>query len=229
LPEGAGRPGNSWRDGCVGTGPFRVLRFESNRRLELEANPDYWRAAYPKNDGIIFSFGVAPQEILSGFRAGRYSIAADLFPSDVEALRHEPEFASGYRETPRLSTYYVMFNVHRGPLADEKLRHMLVQSMDVEAMVRRYAGRLAIPAHGMIHSEQGYEGSFCGLPEMDRLIEKAAAVEKEQWEKVAFDLICDGRHQSLSISRMCVMLCFKGSNPVSGPGMARLWIPPNNS
>jgi len=35
---------------------------------------------------------------------------------------------------------------------------------------------------------------------MDRLIEKAAAVEKEQWEKVAFDLICDGRHQSLSIS-----------------------------
>ncbi|PWT91222.1 MAG: hypothetical protein C5B54_05695, partial [Acidobacteria bacterium] len=150
VPEGTERIGNSWADGCVGTGPFRVLRFESKRRLELEANPDYWRIAYPKSDGLVFSFGVAPQEILSGFRAGRYSLAGDLFPSDVESLRHQPEFASRYRETPRLSTYYVVFNVHRGPLMDEKLRHTLVHSVDVEAAVRRNIGRLAIPAHGIL-------------------------------------------------------------------------------
>ncbi len=150
LPEGTDQVGGSWREGCIGTGPFRVLRFEPNRRLELEANPNYWRPAHPKSDGLIFSFGVSPQEILSGFRAGRYLLAGDLFPSDVEALRHEPEFASRYRETPRLSTYYVLFNVHRGPLADEKLRHLLVQSVDVESSVRRNIGRLAIPAHGIL-------------------------------------------------------------------------------
>ena len=150
LPEGANRFVGSWRDGCIGTGPFRVSRFEPNRQLELEANPDYWRPAYPKSDGLVFSFGVPPQEILSGFRAGRYSVAGDLFPTDVEALRHEPEYASRYRETPRLSTYYVVFNVYRGPLADEKLRHLLAQSLEVEGLVRRNIGRLAIPAHGLI-------------------------------------------------------------------------------
>ena len=150
LPEGANRFDGTWRTSSIGTGPFRVLRFEPDRRLELEANPNYWRPAYPKSDGLVFSFGVSPQEILSGFRAGRYSLAGDLFPSDVEALRHEPEFASRYRETPRLSTYYVVFNLHRGPLADEKLRHLLVQSLEVEGLVRRNIGRIAIPAHGLI-------------------------------------------------------------------------------
>lgn len=33
LPEGTDQVGGSWRDGCIGTGPFSVLHFEPNRRL----------------------------------------------------------------------------------------------------------------------------------------------------------------------------------------------------
>ncbi len=43
IPEGSEKFMGSWREGCVGTGPFRVVRFEPGRRLELEANSDYWR------------------------------------------------------------------------------------------------------------------------------------------------------------------------------------------
>jgi oligopeptide transport system substrate-binding protein len=150
VPEGTERFGGSWRDGCVGTGPYRVVSFDPGRRLELEANPYYWRKGYPKNDGLVFTFGVSAQEILSGFRAGRFSLAWDLLPSDVETLRHEPEFASRYRETPRLSNYFLVFNIHRGPFTDEKLRHRLIQSIDVQALIRRNLGRLAVPAHGVI-------------------------------------------------------------------------------
>jgi ABC-type oligopeptide transport system substrate-binding subunit len=116
----------------------------------LEANPNYWRSDFPKSDGLIFSFGVSPQEILQGFRTGRFSIAQDLLPSDVEALRHEPQFASRYGEVPTLSTYYVVFNIHRGPLSDEKTRRNLVKLVDVESLVRRSLGRIAIPANGLI-------------------------------------------------------------------------------
>jgi peptide/nickel transport system substrate-binding protein len=133
-----------------GTGPFRVLRFEPAQRLELEANPDYWRAGFPKSEGLVFTFGIPPQEILSGFRAGRFSLAGDLFPSDVEMLRHHAEFASLYRESPRLSTYFVAFNIHQPPFSDEKLRHQFVHAIDVEGLVRRNLGKLAIPAHSLI-------------------------------------------------------------------------------
>jgi ABC-type oligopeptide transport system substrate-binding subunit len=44
----------------------------------------------------------------------------------------------------------MVFNIHRGPLADQALRLKLLQSVDVAGLVRRDLGRLAIPAHGLL-------------------------------------------------------------------------------
>jgi ABC-type transport system substrate-binding protein len=150
VPEGSDKFGGSWQEGSVGTGPFRVVKFEPGVRLELERNKTYWRSGYPKIERLVFNFGVAPADILSQFRAGRFSLASDLLPADAEALRREPEFASGYHEVPRLITYYAAFNSHRGPLKDKRLRQTLAQSIDVASVVRQTLGRLAVPAHGLI-------------------------------------------------------------------------------
>ena len=120
------------------------------QRLELERNPHYWRQGYPKSEGIVFRFGISPEEIRDEFLAGRLSLAFDLLPADAETFRHDPRFASGYRETPRLQTYFIAFNRRRGPLKDLSVRRMLAQALDVPAAVRRSLGRHAIPAHGVI-------------------------------------------------------------------------------
>ena len=109
----------------IGTGPFRVVSFEPGRRLELERNRTYWRRGYPKSERIVLSFGVTPKEIATGSSRVDISVASDLFPADVEELRRSPEFASGYRETPRLVTYYVAFNTRRGTLTERSLRRRL--------------------------------------------------------------------------------------------------------
>jgi peptide/nickel transport system substrate-binding protein/oligopeptide transport system substrate-binding protein len=150
IPEGSDPSSEGWQEDCVGTGPFRVVKFEPNRRVELERNKTYWRKGCPRSEGLVFSFGVSPADILSGFRAGRFSLASDLFPADVEALRREPDFASGYREMPRLVTYYAAFNAHRGVTSDKALRQHLVRAVDVASLVRQTLGRLAAPAHGLI-------------------------------------------------------------------------------
>ena len=161
VPEGSDKFGNSWQDGSVGTGPFRVVKFEPGVRLELERNKDYWRKGYPKSEGVTFNFGVAPTEILSQFRAGRLSIAADLLPADAEALRREPDFASGYHEIPRLTTYYAAFNVNKGPLKDKRLRKALADGIDVASIVRQTLGRIAVPAQGLIPPGLlGHDSSF---------------------------------------------------------------------
>ena len=80
VPEGTTVIGDSWRKGCIGTGPYRLAAFEPGKRLELERNPAYWREGFPKNDGVVFRFGVPPEEIRSEFLAGRFSIASDSFP-----------------------------------------------------------------------------------------------------------------------------------------------------
>lgn len=150
IPEGSDRFGESWQEGSVGTGPFRVVKFDPGHRLELERNSSYWRKDYPKSDRLIFSFAVSSADIISGFRSGRFSLASDLLPADVESLRREPDFAAGYREAPRLITYYAAFNTGRPPLSDRHLRQNLVRAVDVAALVRQTLGRLAVPANGLI-------------------------------------------------------------------------------
>src|SRR5207248_3335672 len=113
VPEGTGAIGTTAREGAVGTGPFRVVSFEPGRRLELERNPHYWRPGHPRSEGIVFHFGISPEEIREEFLAGRLSLARDLLPADAEAFRHDPRFVSGYRESPRLTTYFVIFNRKR--------------------------------------------------------------------------------------------------------------------
>ena len=150
VPEGSDNVGDSWQNGSVGTGPFRVVKFEPGVRLELERNKGYWRTGFPKCEGVTFNFGVSSTEILSQFRAGRFSLASDLLPADAESLRREPVFASGYHEIPRLTTYYLTFNIHRGPLKDKQLRQTLASSFDVAGVVRQTLGRIAVPAEGLI-------------------------------------------------------------------------------
>ncbi|MGH9391290.1 MAG: ABC transporter substrate-binding protein, partial [Vicinamibacteria bacterium] len=150
LPEGTGVVGSSWRENAVGTGPFRAVAFEPGKRLELERNPYYHREGYPKGEGIVFRFGVSSEEICKEFLAGRLSLASDLLPIDAETFRRDPRFASGYRESPKLQTYFVAFNRHRGALKDAEMRRSLAQAVDVTALVRGTLGRFAIPAHGLI-------------------------------------------------------------------------------
>ena len=148
VPEGSDLEGDP--GGWAGTGPFRVAGFEPGRRLQLEPNRAYWRKGYPRSEGLTFTFGVTPEEMLAGFRGGRFALASDLYPADVEALRHEPRFMAGHRETPRLMSYFAVFNTHHGPLAERALRLRLAHAVDVPRLVRQHLGRLAIPAVGLI-------------------------------------------------------------------------------
>jgi ABC-type transport system substrate-binding protein len=146
LPEGT--DASIGPESYIGTGPFRVAAFEPGRQVVLERNRHYWRRGFPRCAGVVFHFGVASGDILEGFRQGRFSLAEGLFPAEVEALRRDPEFASGYREAPRLQTYLVAFNTRRGALADRDLRRALVGAVDVPPLVQRHLGRLATPARG---------------------------------------------------------------------------------
>jgi peptide/nickel transport system substrate-binding protein len=57
---------------------------------------------------------------------------------------------AGHRETPRLMSYFAVFNTRRGPLAERALRIRLASAVDVPRLVRQHLGRLGIPAVGLI-------------------------------------------------------------------------------
>lgn len=147
VPEGS-RPGlGTWKDGCLGTGPFRVTAFDPGRRLELEANPYYWREGYPKADRLVFHIGVSQEDALQGFRSGRYGLVWNLPIRVMEALRQDRTLGTLAMDAPELSTYYLAFNARCGPCADPVLRQRIRAALPVERMVRRHAARQGFPAH----------------------------------------------------------------------------------
>ena len=165
----------SWRDGCVGTGPFRVVRFESGGRIDLEAHPGYWRPQRPACQKLVFHGGMSSSQVAADFKAGRLALASDLLPEDLLALRHDPTFGAGYQEAPRLSTYFLALNVHRGPFADPEVRRAFAAALVLDTLVEEDVGPVALRAEGLLppgllgheagerEARRGGRGSLAGL------------------------------------------------------------------
>lgn len=195
VPENNEKFGTSWREGSVGTGPFRITSFEPGRSLKLEANPGYWRSGLPKSDGVEFTIDCSPSEIMTGFRNRRFAVAWNLFPSDVDTLLHESELAANYREIPILSTYYIAMNIHREPLNDENVRRKLIQALDGEQLVRKNTGGLAIPAYSL--SPPGLLGYEPEAYRPSQTIQQNQGKEEVEL-KVVLHSVFEGQYASLT-------------------------------
>lgn len=149
VPEGCKTFDTSWRQGCLGTGPFRVVEF-SDEQLILTRHPDYWRTDLPRSERLVFRFQMTPEEAYDAFRTNRLSMVSDLHPGHVERLRRDPKLAVGYRESPRLATYFLVLNTRHGPFRDLAIRQLFAASLAIDKALRQSAGRLVVPAHGLI-------------------------------------------------------------------------------
>jgi peptide/nickel transport system substrate-binding protein len=70
----------------VGFGPFRVTNWVSGDRIELEKNPNYWRAAegLPKVDKVVFRFIPDTNQVMAQVIAGQCDIVTqDALNTDV--------------------------------------------------------------------------------------------------------------------------------------------------
>jgi ABC-type transport system substrate-binding protein len=150
VPEGEQLFNGNWEKGCAGTGPFRLIRFVPGQLVDLERNPDYWREGHPRAKRLSFHLGIDPEESRREFLNGTYTLVSDLRPTGLAELRKDPRYLAGYAELPRLSTYFVALNAHRGPLASPRLREALARALDVETLLREVLGEQITPALGLL-------------------------------------------------------------------------------
>jgi ABC-type transport system substrate-binding protein len=150
VPERIDLERRSWREGLVGTGPFRVTRFVPGERVELERHPSYWREGYPHCEALLFESVPDAETLYEEFKRGRFSIAHYLRGDHAEELRRSTEFGPGYRELPGLSVALASFNTKSGPLTDRETRRRLVAVIDRDALARAGGGNRLATAQGII-------------------------------------------------------------------------------
>jgi peptide/nickel transport system substrate-binding protein len=132
-PEGSSRP--------VGTGPFRLERWDIGRSVTVVRNPGYWRNGLPYLDEVEFRTISEAQKRIDELQNGTLNV---LHNSDVslgrqlDALAGDP--ANGIRVThdPGITeANFVMLNTAEPPLDDVRVRRALAHGFDREGSARR--------------------------------------------------------------------------------------------
>ncbi|MEM1182357.1 MAG: ABC transporter substrate-binding protein [Acidobacteriota bacterium] len=151
VPEGCVHFKGTWRDGCIGTGPFQVVSFEPGKRLQLKAHRDYWRPGRPKCEALSFETVTPGTDLVEELRQGRGHLTMDLRVHELDALAADRRFAGGVREHPAFSTFFLLFNRLQGPLTQPKLRRQLVRWVQVALpKAAESLGRLGVVASSLI-------------------------------------------------------------------------------
>jgi len=119
----------------IGTGPYRLKRWDRGSKILLEANRDYWGGP-PRLDAI--EIVVVPDNTAraQAFEAGDLDlIQSPLSPQDIRRLSADPRF-KGHFESGAAITYF-NFNTSRPPLDEPGVRRAISMLIDQETILNR--------------------------------------------------------------------------------------------
>ncbi|MDB5570575.1 MAG: hypothetical protein JWN93_1758 [Hyphomicrobiales bacterium] len=128
----------------LGSGPYRVGRFEQGRYIEFERVPDYWGAALPVNvgtnnfDRIRYEYYRERQIAFEGFKSGQMNFQEEYtarfwatgydFPAVRDGRVKRVELPSG----APVGTQGWFFNTRRPKFADPRIREAFSYAFDFE-------------------------------------------------------------------------------------------------
>jgi peptide/nickel transport system substrate-binding protein len=114
----------------IGTGPFRYVRGDPQRFMELKANPDYYRGK-PRIDRVIVKY--VGEAAISDALAGNIDIIYEADPRNWSQLEPDGRFKAHHGIYP--SGYALYFN-HRHPLfGDARVRRAVAHAIDRQAIL----------------------------------------------------------------------------------------------
>ena len=125
-----------------GTGPFRLVRWETDVKTVLAANPDYWGKRGNVTEAHYLVVATAATRV-AGLISGEIDIVTDPAVQDILKLRGQPGIAIG--ETVGTGSQFLGF--HHGkklPFKDPRVRHAVRAAIDVEALRTKVMRDMAV-------------------------------------------------------------------------------------
>ena len=130
----------------VGNGPFKIVSWEHNSKIEIVKNPDYWDADTVKLDKVVITLVESQDTELSMFEAGQIDIAEDPPITDARRLLDEGT-ATLY---PELGIYYYLINTAKEPFDDVRVRKALALGIDRQSIIDNVTQRFEAPGTAVV-------------------------------------------------------------------------------
>ncbi|MCC7441694.1 MAG: peptide ABC transporter substrate-binding protein [Bdellovibrionales bacterium] len=135
----------------VGNGPFILKKWEMNKIIVAERNPNYWDAEKVRLKEIHFYpvDNLATEERM--FRSGQIHITSTVPPDKIEVYAKEnPELI---RINPYLGTYYYRINVTKKPFDDARVRRAFAMSVDRKTLVEKVSKGGELPSFSFVPAD----------------------------------------------------------------------------
>ncbi len=116
----------------VGTGPYRLDRWEVGKQLEMVRNVNYW-GGRPGFDRIALRSVADPASRAALIRNGQAQVADGIPPERVAELERVPGTTVTIK--PALRTFGMAINMNRPILQDLRVRHALNYAVNKELIV----------------------------------------------------------------------------------------------
>ncbi len=144
----------------VGTGPFKVERFEDKQLIVLVANKDYWGGA-PKLERIERPVILDANTRLTKFINGELDVV-QIQRQDLEGIQKDPKLKDLVKFFQRPAIWYVGMNeLEYAPFKDKRVRQAFAMSIDKEKIVGQLMGGVNTVANTIVppgvtgHRENG--------------------------------------------------------------------------
>lgn len=183
LEANAGEDGwaqDFFRENGVGTGPYRVERWDRGTQLILTAFEDYWRGWAGKHlKQFVIRYGLDYSTRILLLEEGEIHLVDYAGLSDIRRVETNPDI-TGYANSPVWGFY--QFIKQSGPLADVNVRRALLHAFPYEDMIEVMQGSAELMESPLSPKMIGYCEVFEPKQDLEKAKELLTEADYEEGE-----------------------------------------------
>lgn len=142
----------------VGTGPYKMDKWESGSSVKLVRNDEYWGTP-AVTPNLEFRVIVEATNRCIELETGSIDIAMDVQSNDMTRIKENPELT--LVQTPGVGVTIARINNFAEPLTDARVRLALMKSIDLDAAVDAVYGGIGKRAwNGTASTIWGYDDTY---------------------------------------------------------------------
>ncbi len=128
-----------------GTGPFRFVEWDSNTKVVVERNEDYWGGA-PSLQAVVFRPITDANTRVAEMLAGGIDLMVEVPPDSLGQFTGNEAYEVYEQAGPHL--WFLILNAKEGPFADKRARQAVNYAIDKKTIVDNILQGTAVVAAG---------------------------------------------------------------------------------
>jgi len=131
-PDAVKEHGENFGRNPSGTGPFRFAEWESNAKVVVVRNADYWGGA-PSLEAVVFRPITDANTRVAEMLSGGLDLMVEVPPDNVSQFAEDPAFNVHEQAGPHV--WFLILNAKEGPMADKRVRQAVNYAIDKKSLV----------------------------------------------------------------------------------------------